>query len=102
MNKTNTTQKRDNNKNATSTIVTEVAGAVAIAGAAVAATMALKDKKTRERVKQVMTDVRDQAIDYIETLKTESNTGEAAHTVKKIAADTKKVVEKANKRSPEN
>lgn len=77
-------KKPDDNKNAIGSVVSGVAGAAVIAGVAVAATMALQDKKTREKVKKVLMNARDQTVDYIETLKTQSNDGEVAHVVKKI------------------
>lgn len=70
-----------------------MAGTVAIAGVAVAATIALKDEKTRKKVGKVLTDVKDQAIDYVETLKTESDTDEGEQAIKKSATGTKKVGE---------
>ncbi len=87
---TNTNQKKqDDNKNTVSPIITSVAGAVAIAGVAVAATMALRDEKTRKKVKKVLTNVKDQAIDYVESLKEDSDVGEGIHAIKKIATDIK-------------
>lgn len=89
-----THKKKQNNKNTIGSVVTGVAGAAAIAGVTVAATMALKDKKSREKVKKMLINVKDQAIDYVETLKTEPKAGEGTRMTKKIATDTKKVVEK--------
>lgn len=88
-------KKKQDNKNIIGSVVTKVVGAAAIAGVAVAATMALKDEKTRKKVKKVLINVRDQAIDRVETLKTESNDLEENHTIKKIVAGTKKAVKKA-------
>lgn len=68
---------------------------VAMAGVAVVATMELKDKKNRVKVKKMLVNVKDQAIGYVDTLKSESNDLEKNHTAKKITANTKKVVEKA-------
>lgn len=87
-------KKQNNKKNTVGSVVAGVAGAVAIAGVAVAATIALKDKKSREKVKKVLVNVKDQAMDYVETLKKEPNVKETTNKVKKIAKDTKKVVEK--------
>lgn len=88
-------KKQVDDKNTIGSVVAGVTGAVVIAGVAVAATIALKDGKTRKMVKKVLTDAKDQAIDYVETLKTESNAEEVIPTIKKISADTKKVVEKS-------
>lgn len=90
-----THKKKQNNKNTIGSVVAGVAGAAAIAGVTVAATMALKDKKSREKVKKMLISVKDQTIDYVETLKTEPNAGEGTSMTKKIAADTKKVVKKS-------
>jgi hypothetical protein len=79
-------KKQGNNKNTIGSVVTGMAGAAAIAGVAVAATMALKDKKTRKKVKKVLIDVKDQATDYVETLKTEQKVGKGIHPLKKIAS----------------
>jgi len=82
-------KKQDENKNIIGSVVAGVAGAVAVA-----ATMALKDEKTRKKLKKVLINVKDQAIDRVETLKTEPTTGEESNKIKKIATDTKKVVKK--------
>jgi len=80
-------------KNSMGVIAAGVAGGIALAGvAAVAATIALKDDKTRKKVKHVLNDMKDQALDYVDKLNTESDTKEAVETVKKITTDTKKVV----------
>lgn len=76
-------KKQDHNKNIGS-VVAGVAGAVAVAGVAVAATMALRDEKTREKAKKVLTNVKDQAIDYVDTLKTEPNKREKSSSIKKL------------------
>jgi hypothetical protein len=88
-------QKKQDDEHTLGSIVTGIAEAVAIVGVAVTATMALKDEKTREKVKKTLINVKDQTINYIDTFKTESKTEEGIHTVKKIAIDTKKVVDKA-------
>lgn len=65
---TNKNQKKQDDKNTTGSIVAELAGTAAIAGIKIA--MALRDKKTREKIKKTLVNVKDQAIDYVETLKT--------------------------------
>lgn len=87
-------KKQDENKNTINSVIAGVAGAAAIAGAAVGAAMALKDEKTREKVRKVLISVKDQAINYVETLKIEPDIQEAVRTIKKTAEETKKVVEK--------
>lgn len=83
-------KKQDDNKNTVGSIVAGVAGGVAIAGVAVAATIALKDEKTRKKVGKVLTDVKDHAIDYVETLKTEPSIDKGKQVIKKSATATKK------------
>lgn len=87
----NTVQK--NKKSGFGGVVAGVAGAVAVAGVAVAAAIALKDKKTREKVKRTLVAVKDQAMNYVETLE---NKPEA----KKIISDVKKVSKKVVKTAP--
>lgn len=60
-------QKKQNN-NVSGMIIAEVAGAAVIAGAAVAATLALKDEKTREKIKNVAGNIKDQAVGYIKNI----------------------------------
>lgn len=62
---------KKNNKSRLGSVVAGVAGAVAVAGVTVAATIALKDKKTREKVKKAFTNIKNQAMDYVETLETD-------------------------------
>lgn len=74
--------KKKDDKKTIGSVVAGVAGAVAIAGVAVAATMALKDGKTREKIKKALSNVKDQAIDYVETLKKESNVKKETNKIK--------------------
>lgn len=87
-------QKEPDNKNTIGAVVAGVAGAVAVAGVAVATTMALKDEKTRKKVKNVLIKAKDQAIDYVDTFRTESNAKKGTNKIKEIAINLKKVVEK--------
>ena len=72
-------KKQDDNKKTIDSAVARVAGAVQIAGVAVSATMAIKD----------------QALDEVEALKTESNAKAGDHAIKKITKDTKRVLGKS-------
>lgn len=72
-------KKQDDNKKTIDSAVARVAGAVQVAGVAVSATMAIKD----------------QALDDVEALKTESNTKAGDHAIKKITKDTKRVLGKS-------
>jgi hypothetical protein len=89
-----TNQKKiENNKKVLGSVVAGVAGAAVIAGAAVAATMALKDEKTREKVKNALIKAKDQAISYVDTFKsTDPSTKKESNPIKKIAADIKNAV----------
>ncbi len=92
-------KKQKDNKKTTNSVVARVAGfasaAVAIASVGVAARMALKDDETREKGKKVLKSVKDQAIDYIDKLKSDPDAEEGAKMIKKVATETKKVVEKS-------
>ena len=72
-------KKQDDNKKTIDSAVARVAGAVQVAGVAVSATMAIKD----------------QALDDVEALKTESNAKVGDHAIKKITKDTKRVLGKS-------
>lgn len=71
-------KNQDNNKKTIDSAVARVAGAVQVAGVAVSTTMAIKDE----------------AVDEVEALKTESNSKAKNHAIKKISANTKKVLGK--------
>ena len=59
--------KKQTNNNTAGLVVAELAGAAAVAGITVATTLALKDKKTRDRVRKVLNIVKNQLADYVET-----------------------------------
>ena len=84
-------KKKQDNKNRIGSVVAGVAGAVVIAGVAVATTVALKDEKTRKKVKKVLINVKDQTVDYVDALKTDPNAIKGTHAIKKIARGTKKL-----------
>lgn len=65
-------KKQDNSKNAMEHAAIGVAGAAVIAGVAVAATMALKDKKTKERLTKVLINAKNQAMDYVSELEVQT------------------------------
>jgi hypothetical protein len=64
------------------TVGAAVTGAVVGAGIAVAAAVALKDKNNQAKVKKVLTNVKNQAIDYMEGIKKQAQ-------VKKDGAEEK-------------
>jgi len=71
-------------------VVAGVAGAVVVAGAAVAATMALKDKKSRKKVKKVLVGVKDNAMEYMKTIQAGLKK-EEKNVPKRIVKETKKL-----------
>ena len=54
------------NKNKNKSALAGAAGAAIVAGVAVASAFVLKDKKNREKVKKVLTNAKDQAVDYMQ------------------------------------
>jgi hypothetical protein len=88
-------KKSVNNKNVMGSVMVGVAGAAVIAGAAVAATMALKDEKTREKVKKVLIKAKDQAIEYVDKFKSVPNPKKETNPIKEIATNIKNVVKKS-------
>lgn len=66
---TNQNQKKHNEENGDiSPVVAAITGVVIGAGVAIAGAVALKDEKNREKVKEVLTNVKDQAIGYVEDM----------------------------------
>lgn len=84
--------KQVNNKNIIRSVVAGLAGAVAITGVAIAATVALKDERTRKKVKKTLINIKDQATEHVKTLKIKSNRRKKTLTAKKNATVTKNVV----------
>jgi hypothetical protein len=77
-------KKQNDNKNRIRSIVAGMAGAAAITGAAVAATIALKDEKTRKKLENVLVNAKDKVIDYIDTFKTVPNAKKGTDKIKKM------------------
>jgi len=62
-------KKQDERRNEfNQNVAAAVTGAVVGAGVAIAGAVVLNDKKNRNKVKKVLTDVKDQAIGYIEDM----------------------------------
>ena len=72
-------------------VMAGVAGAVAGAGLAVAASTALKDEKNRQKVKQVLSNIKDHAQEYVADAEVnlKAKEEEAKKAVKKISAKKK-------------
>lgn len=90
-------EKQADDKNAINSVAAGIVGAVAIAGVAVAATIALKDQKTRDKVKKVLINAKDRAIDYVDTFKAESNPKKDGNAIRKITTSIRKAVSKKTK-----
>ncbi len=87
---TNSSKNKQNNNRSTGSIVAGVAGAVAVIGVAVATAVALKDKKTTEKVKKAFNSIKNQAIDYIYALEKKSTVKEEFPKAQKNKKSIKK------------
>lgn len=85
-------EKQNEKKSGFNPVVAAVTGVVVGAGVAVAGIVALKDKKNREKVKQVLTNVKDQAVGYME--KIQKKVKDKKGNVEKKLADGQKEVKK--------
>lgn len=81
-------------KKGTNPVAAVVAGAVVGAGLAVAGSVLLKDKKSRDKVKKVLDNVKDQAKGYIDTV--QKQVEEKKDVVEKKVEVGKKVVKKVD------
>lgn len=100
---TGSNQKKDGG---VSPVLAAMTGAIVGAGVAVAGAIALKNKNTREKVKQVFNGVKDQAVGYVEKMqkeiegkksKVEKKLDEGKIKVKKIAKLARETTKKAKK-----
>jgi len=91
-------KKPDKRKSGIDTVAAAVTGAIVGAGVAVAGAVALKDKKNREKVKQVLNNVKDQAVGYMEKMQkdvkskkggVENKLDDGQKEVKKVTSSTK-------------
>jgi len=89
---TNSKQK----KRSSFSVIAGITGAVVGAGAAVAGTIALKDKKNRDKVNKVINDVKNQAVGYAEKMQKEiSNSKEKIEkNINKKKVEVKKDIDK--------
>lgn len=60
--------KDNNQRGGVSPVMAAVAGAVVGAGVAVAGAIVLEDKKNREKIKKVLNNTKNQAINYMESI----------------------------------
>jgi hypothetical protein len=91
-------KKQDKRKSGIDPVAAAVTGAIVGAGVAVAGAVALKDKKNRENVKQVLNNVKDQAVGYMEKMQNdvkskkgsvENKLDDGQKEVKKVTSSTK-------------
>jgi shikimate 5-dehydrogenase len=101
-------RKQEKEKKDASAVVAGVTGAAIGIGIAVAgaAAVVLNDKKNRQKIKEVLTQVKDQAVNYMEDVQSrvqdkKSEVGEGISAADKIVTHTKKVVAKAYKEGEE-
>jgi F0F1-type ATP synthase membrane subunit a len=80
------------NKNKNKSALAGAAGAAIVAGVAVASAFVLKDKKNREKVKKVLTNAKDQAVDYMQDV--QKKTDKKEKEVEKKFVNGKKEVKK--------
>lgn len=85
-------KKQNNGSGSFGSIVAGVAGAVAVAGVTVAATIALRNKKNREKAKKILLKVKDQTLDYVDSLKKESIGDEMPQQATKIIKKVEKKI----------
>lgn len=94
------------NQNGISPVAAAVAGAVVGAGVAVAGTMILEDKRNREKIKKVLNNAKNQAINYVEDMQKQvkdkknevkENFIEGKGKVSKVAKSVKKSLDHAVK-----
>ena len=78
---TDSNKQKQDDKNRFNQVAAAVTGAVIGAGVAVAGTMVMSSKKNQDKVKKVISDVKEKAVDYIEG-------------IQRKAKDTKEEVEK--------
>ncbi len=88
-------KKQIHNTNTVNPVVAGIVGVVVGASFAVAGAVAFKDEENHKKVKEMLVDVKDQAVSYIETLKTEPSVQEGAHELKKIVVDAKNDAKKS-------
>lgn len=87
----NDNKNKDRDKKGISPIMAGVTGAVMGAGVAVAATQALKDKKTRSKLKQTISAVKDQTLSYVENFNGSPALKQKSNQIKKAAKTAKKI-----------
>ena len=96
---THNKQNEDTTKNGVNPVVVAVTGAIVGAGVAVAGAIALKDKKNREKVKEILSNVKDHTMGYMEDMKkqVEDKKGEVEEALTEGKKEIKKVASVQNK-----
>lgn len=78
-------------KSGFSPVAAAVTGAIVGAGVAIAGTIALEDKKNRKEIKQVFTNLKDQAVGYLEKMQNKIKSKKAI-IERKVLIDKKEKV----------
>jgi F0F1-type ATP synthase membrane subunit a len=76
-------------KNKNKSALAGVTGAAIVAGVAVASAFVLKNKKNREKVKKVLTNAKDQAVNYMEDMQKKTDKKEKEVGKKLVDSKTK-------------
>ncbi len=76
-------------KNKNKSALAGVTGAAIVAGVAVASAFVLKNKKNREKVKKVLTNAKDQAVNYMEDMQKKTDKKEKEIEKKLLDSKTK-------------
>ena len=82
------------NKNKNKSNLAGAAGAAIVAGVAVASAFVLKDKKNREKVKKVLTNAKDQAVDYMQDVQKKTDKKEKEIEEKLVDSKTEQKLTK--------
>jgi len=86
---------KQNENKSINPIVAAVTGAVVGAGLAIAGTVALKDEKNIEKVKKMMTNVKDQAVEFKKNVQEQAQ-DKKIEVEKKVEEEKKKVKQVVN------
>jgi hypothetical protein len=90
-------QNKQNKTNSIGKIIAGIGGGIAIVGVIAGTAVALKDKKSRDKVKKAFLHIKDKVGDYIETMHKDPIVEEGNHSVKTLETNVKKFAEKMSK-----
>lgn len=96
--KNQSTIKKSKGMKSMNPVAAGVVGATVGAGVAVAASVAMKDKKNRERVGKVIDMVKEQATEYIDNIQSPETMNQGKKMVKNVIGKGKKATAKSASR----